>query len=732
MFFLSNMNTFDYDAQASEAELASGSFTHLIDCDDEDFGLVQSLTNEGEYLGRRLTTNKAVPGNIHKQKYRSFWKEVLKPSKLVMDTIEQGYSLPFESVPPPSFEKNNRSAREDMSFVRQEVKRLEALGCIERVSNRPRCVLPLSSVFSKKKRVVVDGSRCLNPYLKHRRVRLQDLRDIKEVVKKNGYYFTDDIDSAYWHLAIKPEFRTFLGIHIEEEDGSISFFVWRVMFLGISDAVFIFTAMLKPCHSFVRSLGIPNIIFIDDHFTGGATEDLAIKNNALANKVLASAGWVISSEKKVGPLQRIRYLGLEVCSVSMMFYIPDDKLTRLLESIDSLLSSKKVKLRALSSFLGLLQSCARALGPIVRLMSRYAYLFLMSNVDRYSWNFFLPLEEDVRHELKFWRNNLFSLNGFSFSPNLSMIDIQQEVIADASGIGIFGYRFFSNDYEIVLRRLLSNEEAKKNSTYRELKAIHEIYTGSDAVKFENSIVRHSCDNQAAVDIIVNGSRRPNLHAMAVDIYLNCKKLNITLYAEWKPRNHPLLVHADWGSRMFDQSSYSLNFESFYAMLEFFKFDIDVDAMADYWNRKCSVYFSRFPDPHSKAVNFFAQGLSRSLKYYCFPPPSLYTAVVLHMASHEVSGLILVPVWKSAAYWSNVVPDGQHLAFWAKRFLIFRPSGFVYDPNIISNTFKTKPVTFDMLAIQVDFSSSLGKDLFSSAVCQNNCIDYGCVKCLHNV
>ena len=139
--------------------------------------------------GRRLTTNVSVPGNIHRMQYRSFWKDVLKPSKMVMDTIENGYSLPFMSIPPPSFEKNNKSARDGMPFVRQEVKRLEKLGCIERVVHRPRCVLPLSSVFSKKKRLVVDGSRCLNPYLQHRRVRLQDLQDILDIVKKGMWFF---------------------------------------------------------------------------------------------------------------------------------------------------------------------------------------------------------------------------------------------------------------------------------------------------------------------------------------------------------------------------------------------------------------------------------------------------------------------------------------------------------------------------------------------------------------
>ena len=123
--FVGFMNSFDYDAQASEAELSSGSFSYLVeDCQDSDFELVQSLTNEADYFGRRLTTNCAVPGNIHREKYRDFWLNVLKPSKLVRDTIEYGYSLPFASIPPPSWEPNNKSAREDMVFVRKEVQRL--------------------------------------------------------------------------------------------------------------------------------------------------------------------------------------------------------------------------------------------------------------------------------------------------------------------------------------------------------------------------------------------------------------------------------------------------------------------------------------------------------------------------------------------------------------------------------------------------------------------------------
>ena len=86
----------------------------------------------------------------------------------------------------------------DIDFVRAEVLRLEKLGCIERVSTKPRCILPLSSVFSKKKRVVVDASRHLNPYLRHRKVRLNDLRDIPNLVRPDDFLMSEDLDSGYW------------------------------------------------------------------------------------------------------------------------------------------------------------------------------------------------------------------------------------------------------------------------------------------------------------------------------------------------------------------------------------------------------------------------------------------------------------------------------------------------------------------------------------------------------
>ena len=140
----------------------SGLHLDDIECLQGEEHILKTLQNDSLYVGRKLVTDIRVPGNIHKEEYRDFWIHDLKPSSFVVDVIESGYKLPFKEIPPPSFEGNNC-----------KVKRLESLGCVEKVFEKPYLVLPLSSVFSKKKRLVVDASRALNPFLKHRRVRLQ-------------------------------------------------------------------------------------------------------------------------------------------------------------------------------------------------------------------------------------------------------------------------------------------------------------------------------------------------------------------------------------------------------------------------------------------------------------------------------------------------------------------------------------------------------------------------------
>jgi hypothetical protein len=60
-------------------------------------------------------------GSIHKEEYFDFWREDLAASSWVLDTLKNGYAIPFESEPGDYEEKNNASALGNMRIVREQV-----------------------------------------------------------------------------------------------------------------------------------------------------------------------------------------------------------------------------------------------------------------------------------------------------------------------------------------------------------------------------------------------------------------------------------------------------------------------------------------------------------------------------------------------------------------------------------------------------------------------------------
>ena len=129
--------------------------------------LACSLVN---YLGKQLSTNKLVPGRIGDPQFYPFWRDILKAPEFVLSTIRGGYIIPFLSEPPSSFLVNNSSCLKNSDFAFKELLRLEELGVISRVPVQPYIVLPLSVMYSKKLRLVVDASRTLNPWVQDRHI----------------------------------------------------------------------------------------------------------------------------------------------------------------------------------------------------------------------------------------------------------------------------------------------------------------------------------------------------------------------------------------------------------------------------------------------------------------------------------------------------------------------------------------------------------------------------------
>ena len=84
------------------------------------------------------------------------------------------------------------------------------------------------------------------------------------------------------------------------------------LYLGISAAVFIFTAILKPVVVLLHTLGFRSGIYIDDILSMGDDIFEALRCNTAACDTHAKAGFVIKEKQKTVPSQRLLYLGFEV------------------------------------------------------------------------------------------------------------------------------------------------------------------------------------------------------------------------------------------------------------------------------------------------------------------------------------------------------------------------------------------------------------------------------------
>ena len=537
-------------------------------------------------------------------------------------------------------------------------------------------------------------------------------------------YFIEFYSVKFRHIGIHPEHRKYLGVSITDTDGKTLYFRWKVLFLGVKDAVFLFTLILKPIRVYLANLGVPSLIYLDDILASGDNEEKAIANREILLDTLAKAGFVVSLDKTKGPSHRILFLGLEICSSSLKFFIPESKLLIILNEAQVLLSSRRVKVRSVARFVGLIQSCSRALGGVVRIKSRRLYDWMTEKLLHGPYDFYHAMSETGKEELHFWLTHLRELNGFFFNPKLSFVETEFSVASDSSAVGMFGYQI-SSPYEVLLRKMFTEEEFKSSSTVRELLALQNIYCSNVSDKFKGARVRHYTDNQAVVNIIETGSNKMHLLDIALRIFHACREKQITLSVEWKSRQDVLIQHADFGSKSFDSSAVSLNFSSFMLIMNFFEMELQVDCMANSWNRKCLTFFSKIYEEGCAGVNFFSQILYQRVSYYCFPPPSMILASIHHFAKYKVFGLLVVPVWKASSFWMRLVPDGKHLPIWARKFLMFKPNGFISDSAIISRTFKNPP-TFDMLVILFDFSEVQDNDLFVSLNRRENCIADHCV------
>ncbi|CAC5399205.1 unnamed protein product [Mytilus coruscus] len=161
--------------------------------------------------------------------------------------------------------------------------------------------------------------------------------------------------------------------------------------------------------------------------------------------------------------------------------------------------------------------------------------------------------------------------------------------------------------------------------WREVKAI-ELSLDNFAKVLQHSAVTFFTDNQNAVSIIKKGSKLPHLQGLALSIFNTCVSCNISLYAQWIPREEN--EKADALSRIIDIDDWGISFEFF----DFFNSiwgPFTVDRFANMHNTKLTRFNSKYWNPTTSAIDAFTCNWHGE-NNWLFPPIRLVSNCINHL------------------------------------------------------------------------------------------------------
>ena len=624
------------------------------------------------------------------KRHISFWKTIGTP-RFILDVIERGYKLPFDTLPESVHLRNNKSAETHAAFVDEAICELVNSGRVDLVSTAPYVVnlLSVSVQSGGKKRLILD-LRHVNKCLSKKKIKYEDWNIALAYFEQNAYMFSFDLKSGYHHIDIYADHQTYLGFFWRSLNSrSTSFYVFTVLPFGLSTAPHIFTKVVKPLEKHWRYMGICIAIFLDDGWSTNKSSDQCDFDAKSVRTDLISAGFVPNDEKSYwDPTQSLDWLGLTWNSREGTLSILPRRIKKVFDTIELIAigSLFKISARQLASFVGQIISIGPVIGNLTRMMTRHC---AMSIASAPTWDDVFHLDDYCKREIYFWRDNLKNLNEkhcFLYNKPSSF------AYSDASDTGC-GSLITMNETILCHKMWLPHEKAK-SSTWRELAAIEfAIQSFKDVLKASH--VKWFTDNQAAAKITEVGSMHFDLHHIALRIFNLCLRHGINLDIQWIPRDFN--SRADYLSRLIDVDDWEIT-DTLFAYLNNIWGPYTVDCFANYYNCKLHRFFSRFWNPNTSGVDFFVQNLLNE-NCWAVPPVSLISRALHYIWHQQATATIVVPFWPSANFWPVIMSKFRSFIIARK---VFKGQGVLKQGRNVNSLFGSDRFWGQMIAFRMDF------------------------------
>lgn len=683
--------TIDRDVSANN-DTINDKYAHFVSwCNGEnelntEFDIFLKQVDYFEKQNLSFAEVKGVKGRLAKN--IEFWEKI-GANSFVLETIKNGYVIPFIESPNSMHKANNKSAIHNSDFVTSAIDDLISSGCAVQVPFKPFIVNPLSVSIQKsgKKRLILDLS-ILNLSVKKEKIKFEDWKIAIQYFEQNTNMFKFDLKSGYFHLDICPQQQTYLGFCWKEK-----FYCFTVLPFGISTGPYIFTKCLRPLVKFWRENSVKIVLYLDDGFGMNLDEKQCIEDSKFVKQSLLDAGFLLNEEKSIfKPAKCLEWLGIIWNAVDFTLSIPKRRVDDLLSSLNYTFEIfPRLTARSLAQITGRIISMSPVIGNVSRIMTRYCYLTIES---RSGWDDLLDLryENRVKSELKFWFANINAINCKKLGTYSKSSVL---VYSDASDFAAGAYAVELD--EKVFHKMWTVHEMLESSTWRELKAI-ELALSSFKNVFAGKILHWHTDNQNCVKIVESGSMKEKLQNIALSIFSICLKKGISINIEWIPRKEN--VKADYISRIVDYEDWGVSVAFFQFMNELWG-PYTVDRFASSENTKLGRFNSLFWNVNAEAVDAFSQNWEGE-NNWLVPPINSVIRTLKHLVACRGKGTLIVPKWKSAAYWPLIFCKNMIYHEYVRDVIEFKNTHGIYvQGSNHKSIFGTEPFITPVIAVLLD-------------------------------
>ena len=243
-----------------------------------------------------------------------------------------------------------------------------------------------------------------------------------------NWLFSFDIRSGYHHIDIFPPDQESLGFS-RFKDGFTHFYKFTVLLFGLSTGPYVFIKVMRPLYWRLQAFRIA--VYLDDglgvcpSFADCFSQSLAAKSDVFR------AGFVPNTQKSIwAPVQSLRGLGYRWDLKENLLTVLEDKIDKLLLSIDNELSQSSLPARQLASVTGSIISNMLVFGNVCKIMTKSLH---RARDRREGWESRVGLDHAARKELDFWKSNVSHLNSRCLADAIRRPS--RIVYSDASAVG---------------------------------------------------------------------------------------------------------------------------------------------------------------------------------------------------------------------------------------------------------------------------------------------------------